>query len=101
MPPATGATKRPHPPPQHDPQEQLNNSTVTVGTVTTRLTVTVPQGITGGDLVRVAAPDGSYHSIMVPGGLTSGQQFSVELLAAGTHAGSEIQRLRVRTPRSE
>ena len=25
-----------------------------------------------------------------------GQQFSVELLAAGTHAGSEIQRLRVR-----
>lgn len=74
------------------------HSSVTVGTVTTRLTVTVPQGIAGGDLVRVAAPDGSYHSIMVPGGLTSGQQFSVELLAAGTHAGSELQRLRVRAP---
>ena len=70
-------------------------SSIAVGTVTTRLTVTVPQGINGGDLVRVAAPDGSYHSIMVPGGLASGQQFSVELLAAGSHAGSELQRLRM------
>ncbi|KAL1530241.1 hypothetical protein AB1Y20_001156 [Prymnesium parvum] len=52
-----------------------------VGAVTTRLTVTVPHGIVGGELVRVAAPDGSYHSIMVPAGLTAGQQFSVELLA--------------------
>ena len=49
-----------------------------VGTVTTRLTVTVPQGINGGDLVRVAAPDGSYHSIMVPGGLAAYEpQFQV------------------------
>ena len=71
------------------------HSSVTVGTVTTRLTVTVPAGISGGDLVRVAAPDGSYHSIMVPGGLTSGQQFSVELLAAGSAAGTELQRLKV------
>ena len=88
MPPA-GTTKRL---PQDEPGL---HSSVTVGTVTTRLTVTVPQGISGGDLVRVAAPDGSYHSIMVPGGLTSGQQFSVELLAAGSHAGSELQRLRM------
>lgn len=68
--------------------------------ITTRLTVTVPQGIVGGDLVRVAAPDGSYHSIMVPGGLTSGQQFSVELLATGSSVGNaaELQRLRVRAP---
>ena len=90
MPPAVGKQPRAA---HEDPNL---HSSVTVGTVTTRLTVTVPQGINGGDLVRVAAPDGSYHSIMVPGGLTSGQQFSVELLAAGTQQGSEIQRLRVR-----
>ena len=88
MPPsAAAAAKRAH--------DELHSS-VTVGTVTTRLTVTVPQGISGGDLVRVAAPDGSYHSIMVPAGLTSGQQFSVELLAAGSAAGTELQRLKVR-----
>ena len=52
-----------------------------VGAVTTRLTVTVPAGIVGGELVRVAAPDGSYHSVVVPAGLSAGQQFSVELLA--------------------
>ena len=52
-----------------------------LGAVTTRLTVTVPVAIKGGELVRVAAPDGSYHSVMVPAGLTTGQQFSVELLA--------------------
>ena len=66
--------------------------------VVVKLTVTTPQGIAGGDLVRVAAPDGSYHSIMVPGGLTSGQQFSVELLAVGSAAGAsaaETQRLRM------
>ena len=45
-----------------------------VGAVTTRLTVTVPPGIVGGELVRVAAPDGSYHSIMVPAGLAAGQK---------------------------
>ena len=45
--------------------------------VVVKLTVTVPQGINGGDLVRVAAPDGSYHSIMVPSGLASGQQLPV------------------------
>lgn len=67
-----------------------------IGAVTTRLTVTVPPGINGGDLVRVAAPDGSYHSIMVPGGLTPGQQFSVELLATSSHHSAEIQKLRVR-----
>jgi F0F1-type ATP synthase epsilon subunit len=58
----------------------------------------VPQGINGGDLVRVAAPDGSYHSIMVPSGLTTGQQFSVELLATGASTGAssaELQRLRM------
>jgi hypothetical protein len=55
----------------------------------------VPQGINGGDLVRVAAPDGSYHSIMVPGGLASGQQFSVELLATSSSS-AEVQKLRVR-----
>lgn len=65
-----------------------------IGAVTTRLTVTVPQGISGGDLVRVAAPDGSYHSIMVPGGLMSGQQFSVELLATSNHS-AEVQKLRL------
>lgn len=65
-----------------------------VGAVTTRLTVTVPQGIVGGELVRVAAPDGSYHSIMVPAGLTAGQQFSVELLA-GSNA-VDIAKLKVR-----
>ena len=66
--------------------------------VVVKLTVTTPQGISGGDLVRVAAPDGSYHSIMVPGGLTSGQQFSVELLAvnaAGAASAAETQRLRM------
>ena len=67
--------------------------------VVVKLTVTTPQGIGGGDLVRVAAPDGSYHSIMVPGGLTAGQQFSVELLAVGSAAGAasaaETQRLRM------
>ena len=68
-----------------------------IGAVTTRLTVTVPQGISGGDLVRVAAPDGSYHSIMVPGGLASGQQFSVELLATSSSS-AEVQKLRVRSP---
>ena len=57
-----------------------------VGAVTTRLTVTVPAGIVGGELVRVAAPDGSYHSVVVPAGLSAGQQFSVELLAG--HADS-------------
>ena len=69
-----------------------------VGAITTRLTVTVPGSIVGGDLVRVAAPDGSYHSIMVPSGLASGQQFSVELLAAAASAGAsaaEVQRLRM------
>ena len=85
---ANASSKRPQ-------EEQVVPSSVAVGTVTTRLTVTVPQNISGGDLVRVAAPDGSYHSIMVPGGLASGQQFSVELLAAGSHAGSELHRLRV------
>ena len=78
----------------------MSQTQYAVGTVTTRLTVTVPQGISGGDLVRVAAPDGSYHSIMVPGGLNSGEQFSVELLAAGALASSsaELQRLRVCRP---
>ena len=70
-------------------------SPCSIGAVTTRLTVTVPQGINGGDLVRVAAPDGSYHSIMVPGGLASGQQFSVELLATSSSS-AEVQKLRVR-----
>ena len=65
-----------------------------VGAVTTRLTVTVPPGIVGGELVRVAAPDGSYHSIMVPAGLSAGQQFSVELLA-GSNA-VDLAKLRVR-----
>lgn len=64
--------------------------------VVVKLTVTTPQGINGGDLVRVAAPDGSYHSIMVPGGLTAGQQFSVELLAVGSATSTaELQRLRL------
>ena len=65
-----------------------------VGAVTTRLTVTVPHGIVGGELVRVAAPDGSYHSIMVPAGLSAGQQFSVELLA-GSNA-VDLAKLKVR-----
>ncbi|KOO21901.1 hypothetical protein Ctob_002672 [Chrysochromulina tobinii] len=69
-------------------------SPCSIGAVTTRLTVTVPQGINGGDLVRVAAPDGSYHSIMVPGGLASGQQFSVELLATSSSS-AEVQKLRL------
>tara|TARA_B100000795_G_C22741214_1_gene415446 strand:+ start:82 stop:585 length:504 start_codon:yes stop_codon:yes gene_type:complete len=67
-----------------------------VGAITTRLTVTVPGSIVGGDLVRVAAPDGSYHSVVVPAGLSVGQQFSVELLAGhadGTQA--EVAKLRV------
>ena len=67
-----------------------------VGAITTRLTVTVPGSIVGGDLVRVAAPDGSYHSVVVPSGLSAGQQFSVELLAGhadGTAA--EVAKLRV------
>ena len=67
-----------------------------VGAITTRLTVTVPGSIVGGDLVRVAAPDGSYHSVVVPAGLSAGQQFSVELLAGhadGTAA--EVAKLRV------
>jgi len=66
--------------------------------VTTRLTVTVPAGISGGDLVRVAAPDGSYHSVMVPSGLTAGQQFSVELLAGHAEGSAvELSKLRVRS----
>ena len=68
------------------------------GAVTTRLTVTVPAGISGGDLVRVAAPDGSYHSVMVPSGLTAGQQFSVELLAGHAEGSAvELSKLRVRS----
>ena len=46
----------------------------------------------------IAAPDGSYHSIMVPSGLASGQQFSVELLATAASTGAsaaELQRLRL------
>ena len=46
--------------------------------------------------MRVAAPDGSYHSVVVPSGLSAGQQFSVELLAGhadGTAA--EVAKLRV------
>ena len=50
-----------------------------VGAVTTRLTVTVPAGIVGGELVRVAAPDGSYHSVVVPAGVAVGQEFRVPL----------------------
>lgn len=69
-----------------------------VGAITTRLTVTVPNSIVGGDLVRVAAPDGSYHSVVVPAGLSAGQQFSVELLA-GQHgpegSAAEVAKLRV------
>lgn len=65
--------------------------------MTTRLTVTVPSGISGGELVRVAAPDGSYHSVMVPSGLTAGQQFSVELLAGPAEGSAiEVSKLRVR-----
>ena len=85
---AAGA-RPPHMPPAPPP--------CSIGAVTTRLTVTVPQGINGGDLVRVAAPDGSYHSIMVPGGLASGQQFSVELLATSSSS-AEVQKLRVCLP---
>mmetsp|Transcript_33820 Transcript_33820/g.99538 ORF Transcript_33820/g.99538 Transcript_33820/m.99538 type:complete len:149 (+) Transcript_33820:2-448(+) len=67
-----------------------------VGAVTTRLTVTVPSGISGGELVRVAAPDGSYHSVMVPAGLSAGQQFSVELLANPSDGCTgEMHKLRV------
>jgi len=67
-----------------------------VGAVTTRLTVTVPSGIVGGELVRVAAPDGSYHSVMVPAGLSAGQQFSVELLAGPAEGNAmELAKLRV------
>lgn len=68
-----------------------------IGAVTTRLTVTVPAGIRGGELVRVAAPDGSYHSVMVPAGLTAGQQFSVELLAGHAEGSSstELAKLKV------
>ena len=68
-----------------------------VGAITTRLTVTVPGSITGGDLVRVAAPDGSYHSVVVPAGLSAGQQFSVELLAGHSEGNAaELAKLRVR-----
>ena len=78
---------------------QQPSSRFILGAVTTRLTVTVPAGISGGDLVRVAAPDGSYHSVMVPAGLSAGQQFSVELLAGHTEGSAvEISKLRVRHP---
>ena len=67
-----------------------------VGAITTRLTVTVPGSIVGGDLVRVAAPDGSYHSVVVPSGLSAGQQFSVELLAGHADGtAGEVAKLRV------
>jgi hypothetical protein len=66
-----------------------------VGAVTTRLTVTVPAGICGGELVRVAAPDGSYHSVMVPAGLSAGQQFSVR--ADRTHSACKRARKHERT----
>ena len=80
---------------QHAPPS-LGQQRFVVGAITTRLTVTVPGSIVGGDLVRVAAPDGSYHSVVVPSGLSAGQQFSVELLAGhadGTAA--EVAKLRV------
>ena len=73
-------------------------SSHTAAAVVVKLTVTVPPSISGGDLVRVAAPDGSYHSIMVPSGLSSGQQFSVELLATNSSSSAsaaEVQRLRM------
>ena len=80
---------------QHAPPP-MGQQRFVVGAITTRLTVTVPGSIVGGDLVRVAAPDGSYHSVVVPAGLSVGQQFSVELLAGhadGTQA--EVAKLRV------
>ena len=66
-----------HAPPhhmQHAPPP-MGQQRFVVGAITTRLTVTVPGSIVGGDLVRVAAPDGSYHSVVVPSGLSAGQQF--------------------------
>ena len=83
-------------------QEQVGSGQqrFVVGAITTRLTVTVPGSIVGGDLVRVAAPDGSYHSVVVPAGLSAGQQFSVELLAGNSSEGggaAEVAKLRVRT----
>lgn len=83
------------PPPAVAPAPPTTHS---AAAVVVKLTVTVPQGISGGDLVRVAAPDGSYHSIMVPNGLSSGQQFSVELLATSSStsaSAAEVQRLRM------
>ena len=79
-------------------QVQSGQQRFVVGAITTRLTVTVPGSIVGGDLVRVAAPDGSYHSVVVPAGLSAGQQFSVELLAGNSSEGSaaEVAKLRVR-----
>jgi len=82
-------------------QEQVGSGQqrFVVGAITTRLTVTVPGSIVGGDLVRVAAPDGSYHSVVVPAGLSAGQQFSVELLAGNSSEGggaAEVAKLRVR-----
>lgn len=80
---------------QHAPPP-MGQQRFVVGAITTRLTVTVPGSIVGGDLVRVAAPDGSYHSVVVPSGLSAGQQFSVELLAGHADGtAGEVAKLRV------
>ena len=68
------------------------------GPTTTRLTVTVPNNIRGGELVRVSAPDGNYHSVMVPNGLSPGQQFSIELLAVAAEW-ADAQTLKVNMTR--
>ena len=56
------------------PPKAAHESKFILGAVTTRLTVTVPYGLSGGELVRVAAPNSVYHTVIIPDGLTSGQQ---------------------------
>ena len=49
---------------------------------TVQLAVSCPPDAAPGTLVRVAAPDGSFHDVTVPAGVLPGQSFHVELSPA-------------------
>ena len=41
------------------------------------VTVAVPKGLRGGDMMQVASPDGQQMQVQVPPGLNEGGHFSV------------------------
>ena len=48
-------------------------------TKTTRVMVTVPQGVTPGQQVAFTAPNGRQHNATVPAGAAAGSNFAVEV----------------------